>query len=86
MKAVIPACYNFVGLPSKLLLDLFGKPIGIHVADRFRSALPAVGIWVSADGNRRCQTVEDYEYCSLMTSLKHKLDSDRVAEVVQKLE
>jgi 3-deoxy-manno-octulosonate cytidylyltransferase (CMP-KDO synthetase) len=52
LKVVIPARYNSTRLQGKPLIDLCGKPMVIHVADRVRSALPSIDIWVATDDNR----------------------------------
>lgn len=86
LKVVIPARYNSTRLPGKPLIDLCGKPMVIHVADRVRSALPSIDIWVATDDNRIKKTVEDFGYSSLITSLRHESGSDRIAELANKLE
>jgi 3-deoxy-manno-octulosonate cytidylyltransferase (CMP-KDO synthetase) len=86
LKVVIPARYNSSRLPGKPLIDLCGKPMVIHVADRVRSALPSIDIWVATDDNRIKKTVEDFGYSSLITSSRHESGSDRITEVANKLE
>ena len=86
LKVVIPARYNSSRLPGKPLIDLCGKPMVIHVADRVRTALPSIDIWVATDDNQIKKTVEDFGYSSLITSSRHESGSDRIAEVSNKLE
>lgn len=86
LKVVIPARYNSSRLPGKPLIDLCGKPMVIHVADRVRSALPSIDIWVATDDNQIKRTVEDFGYSSLITSSRQESGSDRIAEVANKLE
>ena len=86
LKVVIPARYNSSRLPGKPLIDLCGKPMIVHVADRVRSALPSIEIWIATDDDRIKKTVEDFDYNALITSSRHESGSDRVAEVAKKLE
>jgi 3-deoxy-manno-octulosonate cytidylyltransferase (CMP-KDO synthetase) len=85
LKVVIPARYNSSRLPGKPLIDLYGKPMIIHVADRVRSALPSIEIWIATDDNQIKKTVENFGYSALMTSSNHESGSDRIAEVANKL-
>ena len=57
-----------------------------HVADRVRSALPSIEIWVATDDDWIKKTVEDFDYNALITSSRHESGSDRIAEVAKKLE
>lgn len=86
LKVVIPARYNSSRLPGKPLIDLCGKPMVIHVADRVQSALPSIEIWIATDDNRIKNTVENFGYSALITSSKHESGSDRIAEVAKQLE
>jgi len=85
LKVVIPARYNSSRLPGKPLIDLCGKPMIIHVADRVRSALPSIDIWIATDDDRIKKTVEDFGYSALITSSRHENGSDRIAEVAKQL-
>jgi len=86
LKVVIPARYDSSRLPGKPLIDLCGKPMIIHVADRVRRALPSTDIWIATDDNRIKKTVEDYGYSALITSSKHESGSDRIGEVATQLQ
>jgi len=86
LKVVIPARYDSSRLPGKPLIDICGKPMITRVADRVRSALPSIDIWIATDDDRIKKTVEDFGYSSLITSSRHESGSDRIAEVAKKLE
>ena len=86
LKVVIPARYNSSRLPGKPLIDLCGKPMIIHVADRVRCALPSIDIWIATDDGRIKRTVEYFGYGSLITSTRHESGSDRIAEIAKQLE
>ena len=58
----------------------------IHVADRVRSALPSIEIWIATDDNQIKKTVENFGYRALITSSNHESGSDRIAEVAHKLD
>ena len=77
---VIPARYASTRLPGKALLDIAGKPMIVHVADRARDS-GASEVWVATDDDRIVQAVEGHGYQALMTDPAHASGTDRIAEV-----
>jgi 3-deoxy-manno-octulosonate cytidylyltransferase (CMP-KDO synthetase) len=77
---VIPARYASTRLPGKSLLDIAGKPMVVHVADRAKAS-GAAEVWVATDDERVVKTVAEHGHQVLMTSASHVSGTDRIAEV-----
>lgn len=83
--AIIPARYESVRLPGKMLLELAGRPLILHTLDRARSALTVSRVIVATDDKRIWQAVTDDGGEAVMTSAEHRSGSDRIAEVAASL-
>ena len=81
--AVIPARYASTRLPGKALLDIAGKPMVVHVAERAQAS-GAVEVWVATDDERVLEAVSKHGHRCLMTAVVHSSGTDRVAEVAAK--
>jgi 3-deoxy-manno-octulosonate cytidylyltransferase (CMP-KDO synthetase) len=79
-KVVIPARYASTRLPGKALLDIAGKPMVVHVAER-AEASGAVEVWVATDDDRVRKAVSEHGHRCLMTAASHNSGTDRIAEV-----
>ncbi len=80
-KVVIPARYASTRLPGKPLLDLGGKPMVVHVAER--AALSgAEEIWIATDHPEVFAVAEAHGLNVVMTHADHPTGTDRLAEVV----
>ncbi len=77
---VIPARYASTRLPAKALLDIAGKPMVVHVADRARDS-GAQEVWIGTDDERIVQAVQAHGHQVLMTDAGHASGTDRIAEV-----
>jgi 3-deoxy-manno-octulosonate cytidylyltransferase (CMP-KDO synthetase) len=77
---VIPARYASTRLPGKALLDIAGKPMVVHVADRAKAS-GAAEVWVATDDERVVKAVAEHGHQVLMTSASHVSGTDRIAEV-----
>jgi len=77
---VIPARYASTRLPAKALLDIAGKPMVVHVADRARDS-GAQEVWIATDDERIVQAVQGHGHQVLMTDAGHASGTDRIAEV-----
>jgi len=77
---VIPARYASTRLPGKALLDIAGKPMVVHVADRAKAS-GAAEVWVATDDERVVKAVGEHGHQVLMTSTSHVSGTDRIAEV-----
>lgn len=84
--AIIPARYRATRLPGKPLLDIAGRPMIVHVAERARSANLINRVIVATDDERIARAVEDAGFEARMTSPDHATGTDRVAEVARALD
>jgi 3-deoxy-manno-octulosonate cytidylyltransferase (CMP-KDO synthetase) len=82
-KVVIPARFASTRLPGKPLLDIAGKPMVTHVADRARES-GAAEVWVATDHDGVAAAVAAAGYDVCMTSADHASGTDRIAEVVRR--
>ena len=80
---VIPARYASTRLPAKALLDIAGKPMVVHVADRAQRS-GAREVWVATDDERILQAVQAHGHQAAMTDADHASGTDRIAEVAAK--
>jgi len=77
---VIPARYASARLPGKPLLDIAGKPMVVHVADRARSS-GAIQTIIATDDVRIVDAAKEYGYFAMLTRTDHVSGTDRIAEV-----
>jgi len=77
---VIPARYASTRLPGKPMLDIGGKPMVIHVAERAKES-GAAEIIVATDHAEIAQAVEAHGFSAMMTRNDHASGTDRIAEV-----
>ncbi len=83
--AIIPARYASTRLPGKMLLEIAGKALIVHTADRAREAGSVSRVIVATDDERILNSVVNAGYEAVITSADHLSGSDRVAEVAQEL-
>ncbi len=83
--AIVPARYASTRLPGKMLLEIAGKPLIVHTADRAREAGSVSRVIVATDDERILEAVENAGHEAVMTSDEHQSGSDRVAEVAEGL-
>jgi 3-deoxy-manno-octulosonate cytidylyltransferase (CMP-KDO synthetase) len=79
--AIIPARYDSVRLPGKLLLEINGKPMICWVVERTLAARNIDRAIVATDDQRIAAAVRSAGYEAMMTSAEHRSGSDRIAEV-----
>ena len=84
-KVVIPARYASSRLPGKPLVDIGGKPMVVRVVER-ALASGAEEVVVATDHAEVAQAVSDCGYRAVMTRSDHASGTDRIAEVVRRLE
>lgn len=77
---VIPARFASTRLPGKPLLDIAGKPMVVHVADRAKSS-GAVKTIVATDDVRIMKAVNQHGHAATLTRADHVSGTDRIAEV-----
>ena len=83
--AIIPARYESVRLPGKMLLEIAGKPLILHTVERAATASSVAEVIVATDDVRIRDVVENAGFRAVMTSPDHRSGSDRVAEAVEGL-
>jgi 3-deoxy-manno-octulosonate cytidylyltransferase (CMP-KDO synthetase) len=77
---VIPARYSSTRLPGKPLLDIAGKPMVVHVADRARLS-GAAHIIIATDNLGIVEAAKQHGYYAMLTRTDHVSGTDRIAEV-----
>jgi len=82
---VIPARFASTRLPGKPLVDICGKPMIVRVLERARLS-GAESIWVATDHQQVFDVVKAAGGDVLMTRNDHATGTDRLAEVVEKLQ
>ncbi len=80
---VIPARYASTRFPGKPLAILNNKYVIQHVVERVSKVID--NVYVATDDNRIKTAVESFGGNAIMTRSDHKSGTDRVAEVVNKL-
>ena len=81
---VIPARFASTRLPGKPLLDIAGKPMIAHVVERAIES-NADRVIVATDDQRINDALQNTDCEVCMTRADHESGSDRLAEVVEKL-
>jgi 3-deoxy-manno-octulosonate cytidylyltransferase (CMP-KDO synthetase) len=79
---VIPARYASTRLPGKPLLDIAGKPMVVHVAERARASGAAL-VCIATDDERVMEAARAHGCEVAMTSPHHASGTDRLAEVAE---
>jgi 3-deoxy-manno-octulosonate cytidylyltransferase (CMP-KDO synthetase) len=77
---VIPARFASTRLPGKPLLDIGGKPMVAHVADRARQS-GAAEVVIATDHADIVRAAEAHGCTAMMTRSDHASGTDRIAEV-----
>lgn len=80
---VIPARLASSRLPGKPLLDIAGKPMVVHVADKAKLS-GASKIVVATDDSSIEAVVQAYGYDAVLTRQDHVSGTDRIAEVAMR--
>lgn len=83
---VIPARFRSSRYPGKPLVQILGKPMIIHVAEKAVAALGIDNVIVATEDERIFDEVEKWGYKALMTSKEALTGTDRIWEVAQKIE
>ena len=81
---IIPARYDSTRLPGKPLKLINDKPLIQHVFET-ASATKAKKIIIATDNDEICNRVELFGGKAILTSSSHDSGTDRIAEVVEKL-
>lgn len=84
-RVVIPARYQSMRLPGKVLLDIHGKPMLQHVYERGRDS-GAVEVVIATDDVRIAEAAECFGGMVCMTGAHHQSGTERIAEVADLLD
>lgn len=76
---IVPARLESTRFPRKLLHEIRGKPLLLHVADRIASQCPEFPLVFAVDDHRLFELLEARGYSAVMTSTTHASGSDRLA-------
>ena len=77
---VIPARYASTRLPGKPLLDIAGKPMVVHVAERAKAS-GAAQVCIATDDERILRAAQEHGHEAVITRADHASGTDRLAEV-----
>jgi 3-deoxy-manno-octulosonate cytidylyltransferase (CMP-KDO synthetase) len=77
---VIPARHASTRLPGKMLADIHGKPMVIHVADRARAS-GAREVIIATDHPDILAAASRHGHTGMMTRTDHRSGTERIAEV-----
>ncbi|HDS1736317.1 3-deoxy-manno-octulosonate cytidylyltransferase [Pseudomonas sp. BP8] len=83
---IIPARYGSTRLPGKPLADIAGKPMVQHVYERALQVTNAQTVVVATDDERVADVVLGFGGKCIMTSPNHPSGTDRLAEVMTKID
>ena len=83
---VIPARYGSSRFPGKIIADIVGKPMIQRVYEQSIKSKLLDELWVAVDDQRVFDVVESFGGKAIMTSTQHQSGTDRLAEVMQKLD
>jgi 3-deoxy-manno-octulosonate cytidylyltransferase (CMP-KDO synthetase) len=86
LAIVIPARYQSVRLPGKPLADIHGKPMIQHVYERALEVPEADTVLVATDDERIRERVIGFHGNCLMTASSHPSGTDRLTEVMDKVD
>jgi 3-deoxy-manno-octulosonate cytidylyltransferase (CMP-KDO synthetase) len=77
---VIPARFASTRLHGKALVDIAGKPMVVHVAQRAQQS-GAAEVWIATDDERILEAARVHGCEAMMTRADHASGTDRIAEV-----
>ncbi|WP_101775966.1 3-deoxy-manno-octulosonate cytidylyltransferase [Pasteurella oralis] len=82
---IIPARYASTRLPGKPLADIAGKPMIAHVFEKAKQS-GASRIIIATDHLKVAEVARDFGAEVCMTSTQHNSGTERLAEVIEKLD
>ena len=84
--AILPSRIESSRLPRKVLLDICGLPMIVHVYKRCLLAKKVDEVYVATDSNEIKEVVEKYGGKVIMTSHNHQTGTDRIAEAAKNID
>lgn len=82
---VIPSRLHSTRFPQKILADVNGKPMVINTAERVSKSKSLDRLIIAIDSHKTLEALKDFDFEIMMTSDTHKSGTDRVAEVVERI-
>lgn len=83
---VIPARFKSTRFPGKPLVKILGKEMIIHVAEACAKAIHKKDIYILTDNEEIKNIVEKNNFNCLLTSNDAKTGTDRITEIIDKLD
>ncbi len=83
---IIPARLNSKRFPKKILTPLNGKPMVANTVERSLMAKNLDRVILAIDSEETKKALRGFDFDIVMTSKDHTSGTDRIAEVVQKIE
>ena len=83
---VIPARIGSKRFPKKILKEINGKQMVIHTAEQVVKSKLLDRVIIAIDSNETYEAIKDYDFEIMMTSDSHKSGTDRIAEVIEKID
>ena len=84
--AIIPARFASTRFPGKVIADLAGKPLVVHVHERARRARTISEAVIATDDARVAEAVAPFGVPVVMTRPDHPSGTDRIAEAALQLD
>ena len=84
--AILPARIESSRLPRKVLLEICGLPMIVHVFKRCLLAKKLDEVYVATDSNEIKGVVENHGGKVIMTSHNHQTGTDRIAEAAKNID
>jgi 3-deoxy-manno-octulosonate cytidylyltransferase (CMP-KDO synthetase) len=83
---VIPSRLSSTRLPNKPMADILGMPMIAHVIQRSQLCKTLDDLYVVTDSLEICDVAKQYNCKYLLTKEKHNTGTDRIGEVISKLD
>lgn len=85
VAGIVPARMASSRFPGKPLVDIEGLPMVVHVMKRAMLCDYLDEVYVATDSRKIFNAVEKHGGKALMTSVRHKTGTDRIAEAIGKI-
>ena len=82
---IIPARYKSSRFPGKPMINILGKPLVIHVAEKAEQALGKENVFIATEDQRIYEMVVSFGYNCVMTTDAPLTGTDRLWEVAQQI-
>ena len=82
---IVPARLESKRLPRKILADISGKPLIVHVMENALKAKSLDEVILAVDSEEVMDVLEQFNFKIMMTSPEHISGTDRIAEVVSQI-